>query len=227
MDYDRLTMNGQRSWRTLKLWGKLSNLKKNIWRRILCFWIELYIPLNIKGLEMLKFIYSIVVQSLSCVWLFVTPWTAACQASLPFTISHNLLKLMLLSWWCHPTISSCHPLLLLPSLFPSIRVFSSVLVLCISWRSIEASASASVLPMNIQDWFPLGLNGWISLQSKGLSRVFSSTRVWKHQFFGAQPSLWSTSHIRIWLLEKTYLWLYGPLYAKQCLCFLIHCLGLS
>ena len=106
MDYDRLTMNGQRSWRTLKLWGKLSNLKKNIWRRILCFWIELYIPLNIKGLEMLKFIYSIVVQSLSCVWLFVTPWTAACQASLPFTISHNLLKLMLLSWWCHPTISS-------------------------------------------------------------------------------------------------------------------------
>ena len=104
-DY-RLTMNGQRSWRTLKLWGKWSNLGKNIWRRILCFYIELYIPLNRKCLEMLKFMYSIIVQSLSCVWLFVTPWTAACQASLPFTISYSLLKLMLLSWWCHPTISS-------------------------------------------------------------------------------------------------------------------------
>ena len=99
-------MNGQRSWRTLKLWGKWSNLGKNIWGRIFCFYIELYIPLNRKCLEMLKFMYSIVVQSLSCVWLFVTPWTAACQASLPFTISYSLLKLMLLSWWCHPTISS-------------------------------------------------------------------------------------------------------------------------
>ena len=63
-------------------------------------------------------------------------------------------------------------------------------------------ASASVLPMNIQDWFLLGLTGWISLQSKGLSRIFSNTTVQKHQFFGAQPSLWSNSHIHIWLLEK-------------------------
>ena len=65
-----------------------------------------------------------------------------------------------------------------------------------------ASASASVLPMNIQDWFPLGLTGWISLQSKGLSRVFSNTTVQKHQFFGAQLSLWSNSHIHTWVLEK-------------------------
>ena len=142
---------------------------------------------------------------------------------LPQFAQTHVIKLMMPSNY----LILCHPLLLLPSLFPSIRVFSNVLVLCISWRSIEASASASVLPMNIQDWFPLGLNGWISLQSKGLSRVFFSTRVWKYQFFSAQPSLWSNSHICIWLLEKTYLWLYGPLYAKQCLCFLIHCLGLS
>ena len=75
----------------------------------------------------------------------------------------------------------CHPLLLLPSLFPSIRVFSNESVLHIRWPSIGASPSASVLPMNIQDWFPLGLTGWISLQSKGLSIVFSNTTVQKHQ----------------------------------------------
>ena len=75
--------------------------------------------------------------------------------------------------------------------------------------------------MNIQDWFPLGWTGWISLQSKGLSRVFSSTTIWKHQFFSAQPSLWSTSHIHIWLLEKPKLWLYGLLSAKCYLCFVM------
>ena len=69
-------------------------------------------------------------------------------------------------------------------------------------QSIGASASALVLPMNIQDWFPLGLTGWISLQSKGLSRVFSNTTVQKHKFFGAQLSLWSNSHIYTWLLER-------------------------
>ena len=79
----------------------------------------------------------------------------------------------------------------------------------------------------IPDWFPLGLTGWISLQSKGLSRVFSSTTVWKHQFFGSQPSLWSNSHIHTWLLEKEQLWRYRPLSAEWCLCFLIRCLGLS
>ena len=74
-------------------------------------------------------------------------------------------------------------------------------------QSIGALASASVLPMNIQDWFPLGFTGWISLQSKGFSRVFSKTTVQKHQFFGAQLSLWSNSHIHTWLLEKPWLWL--------------------
>ena len=89
-------------------------------------------------------------------------------------------------------------------------------------QSIGASASA--LPMNIQDWFPLGLIGLISLQFKGLSAVFSGTTVWKHELFGAQPSLWSNAHIHT--LEKSYPWLYWPLWTKWCLCFLIHCLGL-
>ena len=78
--------------------------------------------------------------------------------------------------------------------------------------------------LNVQGWSPLGLTGLIPLQSKGLSRVFSRTRIWKHQFFSAQPSLWSNSHIHTWLLEKTWSRLYGPLLAKWCLCFLICCL---
>jgi len=80
--------------------------------------------------------------------------------------------------------------------FPMSHFFAS------GGQSIGVSASASVLPMNIQDWFPLGLTGWISLQTKGLSRIFSNTTVQKHQFFGAQLSLWSISHIHIWLLDK-------------------------
>ena len=86
----------------------------------------------------------------------------------------------------------CRPLLLLPSIFPSNRVFSNEAVFHIRWPKSKFSASASVLPMNIQDWFPLGWTGWITLLSKGLSRIFSNTTVQKHQFFGAQLSLWST-----------------------------------
>ena len=131
------------------------------------------------------------VQSLSCVRLFVTPWTAARQASLSIINSRSLLKLMSIasvmpSNLCHLIL--CHPLLL-PSVFPSIRVFSNELVLCIRGQSIGVSASASVLPMNIQDWFPLWLAAWISVQSKGLSRVFSNTTVQKHQFISIQFSL--------------------------------------
>ena len=121
-----------------------------------------------------------------------------------------------LSWWCHPTISSsfvpffscCHS-------FPTSGSFLMNLLNASGGQSIGTSASASVLPMNIQGWFPLGLTGLISLPSKGLSRIFSSTTVQKHQFFSAQPSLWSTSHIGTWLLEK--LWLFRPLLAKRCL----------
>ena len=118
-----------------------------------------------------------------------------------------------LSQWCHPTILSsvipfsCLQSLLAPESFPVSLLFTS------GDQSI-ISASASVLPMNIQDWFPLGLTGWISLQSKGLSRIFSNTTVQKHQFFSAQPSLWSNSHIHTWLLEKPWLWLDRALSAK-------------
>ena len=89
----------------------------------------------------------------------------------------------------------CHPLLS-PSIFPSIRVFSNEKFFASGGQSIGASASASVLPMNIQDCFPSGWTGWISLQSKGLSRVFSNTTVQKHQFFGTQLSLYSNSYIQ-------------------------------
>ena len=105
-----------------------------------------------------------------------------------------------LSWWCHPTISSCHPLLLLS--FPASRFFPICWLFTSSGQSIRASASTSVLIMNIQSWFPLELTGLISSWSRGLSRVFSNTTVRKHQYFGAQPSLWSNSHIHTWLLEK-------------------------
>ena len=94
-------------------------------------------------------------------------------------------------------------------------------------QSIGVSASTSVLLMNIQDWFPFGLTGWISLQSKGLSRVFSNTTVQKLHFFGTLLSLWYNSHIHAWLSGKPQLWLYGCLLAKQCLCFLICCISLS
>ena len=149
----------------------------------------------------LKPTFIVVVQSLNRVWLFATPWTAAHQASLSFTISWGLLKLMS----TESVILSNHLILycplLLPSIFPSIRVSLSQFFTS-GGQSIGASVSPSVLPMNIQSWFPLGLTGLISLLSKGLSRVFSSTTVQKHQFFSTQPFLWSNSHICTWLLEK-------------------------
>ena len=143
----------------------------------------------------------VVFQSLSHVWLFVTPWSVACQASLSFAISRSLLKFMFIGLVIlfNHLILYC-PLLFLP-MFPSMRVFSSESALHIRWL-IGASASASVLSMNIQGWFPLGLIGLIPMLSKGLSSVFSSTTIQKHQFFHAQPSLWSNSHICSWLLEK-------------------------
>ena len=123
----------------------------------------------------------------------------------------------------HPVFpfSSCLQSFPASGSFPMSRLFTS------GGQSIGFSASASVLPMNIQDCFPLGLTGLIFLLSKGLSRVFSNTTVQKHQFLSAQPSLWSNSHIHTWLLEKPYLWLDGPLSAKWRLCFFIHCLPLS
>ena len=121
----------------------------------------------------------------------------------------------------------CHPFLLLPSIFPSIRVFSSEVAVHIRWPKYR-SFSFSISPSSeYSGLISLGLTGLISLLSKELSRVFSSTTVQKHQFFSAQPSLWSNSHIHTWLLVKPELWLYRPWSAKWCLCFLIHCLGWS
>ena len=135
-----------------------------------------------------------VVQSLSLDGLFATPWTTACQASLSFTISQSLLKLMPgESMTPYNHLILCHHLLFLPSIFPNIRVFPKSLLFTSGGQSI--GASASVLPVNIQGWFPLGLIGLIFLLSKGLSRAFSSTTIQKHQFFGCQPSLWSNTHI--------------------------------
>ena len=149
------------------------------------------------------------VQSLSHVWLFVTPWTVARQASLSITNSWSLLKLLSFeSMMPSNHFILCLPLLLLPSIFPSIRIFSNESVLCIRWPKFRDSASASVLPKKLQDWFPIWLTGLISLQSKGLSRVFSNTIVQKHQFFCAQLSSWSNSHIHTWLLEKPQLWIF-------------------
>ena len=111
-------------------------------------------------------------------------------------ISQSLLKLMSIeSVMPSNHLILCRPLLLMPSICPSIRVFSNESALCIRGQSTGASALVLVLPINIQGWFPLGLTGLISLLSKGLSRLFSSTTVQKHQSFGAQPSLWSNSHI--------------------------------
>ena len=130
------------------------------------------------------------VQSLSRVWLFVTPWTAACQASLSITNSQSLLKLM-------PTESvrpsnlispSVVPFSSCPQSFPASESFQMSQLFTSGGQSIGVSASTSVLLMNIQDSFPLGWTGWISLQSKGLSRVFNTT-VQKHRFFSAQLSL--------------------------------------
>ena len=145
---------------------------------------------------------SFTVQLLSHVWLFVTPWIAASQASLspsPAVCSNSCP----VSQWCHPTISSSvFPLSSCLQSFPASGSFPINCFFTSGGQTIGASASASVLPMNIQGWFPLGLTGLISLQSKGLSRVFSRTTVQKHQFFGTQPFLLSSSHIHTWLPER-------------------------
>ena len=115
-----------------------------------------------------------------------------------------------------------HPLSSCPQSFPALGSFPMSQLFTSGGQSIGASASASVLPMITQDWPPLGWTGLISLQSKGLSRVFSNTTVQKHQFFGAQLSLWSNSHFHTWLVEKAELGLYEPLLANWCLCFLTY-----
>ena len=130
------------------------------------------------------------VQSLSCVSLFATPWTSEGQASLSITDSWGLLKLMSINRWCHPTISSSVvPFSSRLHSFPAPGFSQRSQFFVSGCQSTQVSALAPVLPMNIQDWFPLGLTGWISLQSKGLWRVFSNATVEKHLFLGTQLSL--------------------------------------
>ena len=130
------------------------------------------------------------VQSLSRVWLFATPWIAAHQASLSITISQNSLKFTSIEWWCHSVISSSVvPFSSCPPISPSIRVFSNESTLHMRWPTYWSFSFNIIPPKNTQGCSPLEWTGWLSLQSKGLSRVFSNTTVQKYQFFGAQLSL--------------------------------------
>ena len=142
------------------------------------------------------------VQSLSRVRLFETPWITARQASLSITNSRSLLKLTSIELVMPSSyLILCHPLLL-PPIPASIRAFSNESTLCIRWQKYWSFSFSIILPMNTQDWSPSGWTSWISLQFKGLSRVFSNTTVQKHQFFSAQLSSQSNSHIHTWPLEK-------------------------
>ena len=154
----------------------------------------LFLTLNFKKVQFSS------VQSLSCVWLFATPWTAACQAFLSITTSRSPTKPMsIVLVMSSNYLILCCPLLLLPRIPPSIRVFSDESTLRIRWPKYWSFSFSVSLSDNTQDWSPLG---WISLHSKGLSRVFSNTTDQKHQLFLAQLSSQSNSHIHTWPLEK-------------------------
>ena len=143
------------------------------------------------------------VQLLSHVRLFATPWIAAHQASLSITNSWSSLKLTSIeSVMPSSHFILCRPRLLLPPTLPASESFPMSQLFAWGRQSIGDSALASFLPKNTEGWSPSEWTGWISLQSKGLSRVFSNTTVQKHQFFGAQLSSQSNSHSHTWPLEK-------------------------
>ena len=141
-------------------------------------------------------LYCCCCSVLKHVQLFATTWIAAHQASCPSLSPRVSSNPCPLSWWCHPTISSSvFPFSSHLKSFPASGSFPVSQFFTSGGQHIGASTSTSVLPMNFQGWFPLGWTGWISLQSKGLSRVFSDTTVQKYQFFDVQPSLWPNSYI--------------------------------
>ena len=143
------------------------------------------------------------VQSLSRVRLFATPWIIARQASLSITNSQSSLRLTSIeSVMSSSHLILCHSLLLLPPSLPASESFPMSQLFAWGGQRTGVSALASFLPKKSQGWSPSEWTGWISLQSKGLSRVFSNTTVQKHQFFDAQPSSQSNSHIHTWPLEK-------------------------
>ena len=145
----------------------------------------------------------VVVQSPSCVWLFATTRTAACQASLSLTISRVRPSSCSLHSWCHPAISSSDALFsFCPQSFPASGTFPMSRLFTSDEQNTGVSASASVLPTSIQDWFSLRFTSLIFLLSKGLSAVFSSTTTQRHQLFGILSSFWSNSHNCTWPLER-------------------------
>ena len=155
------------------------------------------LPLKMEPRDLVQFSHSVVSDALQPYGLQHTRFRVHHQTPGAYSNSCPL------SSWCHPTISSsvvsfssC------PQSFPASGSFQMSQLFASGGQNFGVSAATSVLPMNTQDWFPLGWTGWISLQSKGLSRVFSNTTVQKHQFFSAQLSLWSTSHSHTRLLEK-------------------------
>ena len=150
----------------------------------------------------IKIIFISSVQSLSRVRLFATPWIAARQASLSITSSRSSLTRPS-SQWCHPAISaSVVPFSSCPQSLPASESFPMSQLFAWCGQSIRVSVLASFLPKKSQGWSPSEWTGWTSLQSKGLSRVFSNTTDQKHQFFGTQLSSQSNSHIHTWPLEK-------------------------
>ena len=155
------------------------------------------------------------VKLLSRVWLFATPWIAARQASLSITNSWSSLRITSIeSVMPSSHLILCRPLLLLPQSLPASESFPMSQLFTWGGQSTGISASASFLPKKSQGWSPSEWTGWISLQSKRLSRVFSSTIAQKHQFFGDQLSSQSNSHIHTWPQEKPHPWLDGPLLTK-------------
>ena len=157
-------------------------------------WLDLAIFSNSKK-DLIIFYMIVIVQLLSHIRLFATPWLQYTRLFYPSLSPGICSSWCLLSPWCYLIISPYASRFFCLGSFPASGSFPVNWLFSSGGQNIGASTSASVLPMNIQSWFPLGLTGLISLQSKGLWRVFSSTMIRKYQFFGAQPSLWSNSHV--------------------------------
>ena len=163
----------------------------------LLLWFWYFSPAILTWFSSVQFRCSVVSDSL---WPHESQHTRPpCPSPTPWVYSNSCPS----SWWCHPAISSSGvPFSSCPQSLPESGSFLMSQLFTWDGQSIGVSASASVLPMNTQDWSLLGWTGWISLQSKGLSRVFCNTTVQKHQFFSAQLSSQSNSHIHTWPLEK-------------------------
>ena len=189
------------TWKAMTLETDLTPFAKNYLKMgasLVFQWLRLPFPWQVVQISSL--VRELIPHMFSCVPHFVTQELQQIRLPCPLlTISQNLLKLLCLKLMMPSNhLILCCLLLLLPSIFPSIRVFSNES----GSQSIGVSVSASVLSMSTQHWFPLALTGSISMPSKGLSRVFTSTTVPKNTFFSAQAFLWSNSHICTWLLEK-------------------------